>query len=176
MDRLIIQYSTSTVWQSEVIRRLCHSPFSHVDIVLPEGLLGASGPDPHSRALVKGMIVPDPGGVQIRPNPPWAYLSPAKQVVIRTPHAERVIELAKQQIGKPFDNGALYNFLSSDPGDRNWREQDKWFCSELVIWACEVAGVFPWSLAALKNRISPADSLLILNPLMETDSIEGLLT
>jgi hypothetical protein len=42
---LQIQFSTSTAFTSGIIRRLTHSPFSHVDFVLPDGLLGVSGKD-----------------------------------------------------------------------------------------------------------------------------------
>lgn len=169
---LVVQYSTSTAFASNMIRRLCHSPFSHVDIVLPHvGLLGASGPDKTAKAIVNGVVGPDPGGVQIRPFDPWPYLNPPLRASLKTDKADKIIELAKSQIGKPFDDSALYGFLSSEAGERDWREQDKWFCSELVTWACEAGGMFPYPLVALKNRVSPADSLLLFNPFMTPDNI-----
>ena len=177
---LVLQYSTGVAWQSEVIRRMCHSPFSHVDIVLEgEGLLGASGPDKTAKMISPGggMVIPDEGGVRVRPFDPWPYKERPRRLTIRSNdptddflHA-RIIELARAQIGKPFDDGALYDFLSSHPGDRDWRSQDKWFCSELVVWCCETCGLFPWSLISPKNRVTPADSIMLFNPLVSSADI-----
>jgi hypothetical protein len=163
VNEIHIQFSSSTAWQSDIIRRLCHSAFSHVDIVVESGLLGVSGED-HKLG--------DTGGVLIRSFTPWPYIRPPNVARISTPHAERIIEIAKSQIGKPFDNGALYDFLSDNPGDRQWRNKDKWFCSELVAFALEGAGLFPYTLIPAKNRITPADLLLLLNPFMTEDNIK----
>jgi hypothetical protein len=55
-------FSTSTAWQSAVIRRICHSPFSHLDVVLPDGnLLGSS--DSPKAPHIEG----NPRGVAVRP-------------------------------------------------------------------------------------------------------------
>lgn len=172
---LTVQYSTGTAWQSEAIRRLCHSQYSHVDLVIPGvGLLGASGPDKSVKAFDSHWIpAPDPGGVQIRPFNPWPYKEPPKQIRLQVPEMieAQVYALARSQIGKPFDNSALYDFLSADPGSRDWRDQDKWFCSELVVWCCETCGMFPYKLISAKNRISPADSLLLFNPFIVPEDI-----
>ena len=159
-----IQFSTSTAFASEIIRRLSHSAFSHCDIVVPgEGLLGVSGPD---------KSIADPGGVLIRSFAPWPYLAPPKKCTLATDNADGVISNAKSQLGKPFDNDALYHFLSASPGDRNWREESSWFCSELIAFCLEAAGFFPYKLVAAKNRITPGDLLLMLNGFMTPDDIE----
>jgi hypothetical protein len=89
---LLIQFSTSTAFASAIIRRLTHSPFSHVDAIITDelaqhfkiqpGLLGASGPDCGAKAgrLFRHKMgwSHDPGGVIVRPNPAWAYLQPPK--------------------------------------------------------------------------------------------------
>lgn len=170
---LTLQYSSSTAWQSSVIRRLCHSPFSHVDLVLNgEGLLGASG-GPETYKIGENQIYHDPGGVQIRPSEPWPYQ--IKQTIrVRTDKAEAIRSRARTQIGKPFDNGALYEFLSDKPGDRDWRDTASWFCSELVIWATELENAFPWQLLVAKNRVSPSDSLIVFNPLIIDEDITAL--
>ena len=173
-DVLTIQYSSGTALASDLIRRMCHSPFSHVDIVIPGvGLLGASGPDKTAKAIVGGLVLPDPGGVQIRPFNPWPYKDVPRLAHLKTDKADKIIEIAKSQINKPFDNSGLHAFLSGGVGNRDWREQDKWFCSELVVWSCEKAGMFPYPLATLKDRVSPADTLLIFNPYMSPDNIEN---
>ncbi len=165
-SELQIQFSTSTAFMSGIIRRLCHSPFSHVDILVPgEGLLGVSGSD-------KG--INDIGGVQMRPPGMWPYLNPPKTARLHTAGVDAIIELAKTQIGKPFDNTALYGFLD-DMGygpKRDWRDTSSFFCSEFVAWALEESHFFPYTLVAAKNRITPADLLLLLNPFMSEDNIK----
>lgn len=181
---LEVQYSTSTVWTSEVIRRLCHSAWSHVDIVLPgEGLLGVSGED-------KTLNPADPGGVRVRPFDCWPYLHPPLTARIQTTYdvVRKTIEAARSQIGKPFDNGALFGFLT-DLGhgnrlphlveqvlphvalSRDWRDPSSWFCSEYVVWSCEMGRLWSWPLAVCKERVSPGDSLLLFNPFMDAANI-----
>jgi hypothetical protein len=170
MAELLFQFSTSLAFASTVIRRLTHSEFSHIDLILPhEGLLGVSGPDNTPPV--------DPGGVRIRPFNAWPYKFQPK--VARVQCADEVvrktIEFAKSQIGKPFDNGALYHFLRDRAGlkpiGRNWRDPDKWFCSELQVRALEVGGLFSYPLIVLKDVVSPQDVLLLLNPYMLPDNI-----
>lgn len=174
MPELLLQYSTSTAFASAVIRRLTHSYFSHVDILLPgEGLLGVSGPGKYPNYN-------DPGGVQIRPFNPWPYLRPPTTAVLKCSDAvvRNTIGFAKSQKTKPFDNHALWAFLKDRAGvieHRNWRDPSKWFCSELVIRAAEVGGLFSYELAVTKNVISPNDTLLLFNPFMTVDSVNDFL-
>ncbi len=154
MGLIVLQFSTSLAWQSAVIRRMCHSPFSHVDFVLEDrSCLGAS----------------DPGGVAIRQSE-YQDFGMRRRAIIQTDKADAIHAAAKSQLGKPFDDSALYDFLSDKPGDRNWRSTDRWFCAELLAWACEAAGLWPYKLLVPKNRISPADLLLLLNPFIDADS------
>jgi hypothetical protein len=85
------------------------------------------------------------------------------------------MEVAHKQIGKPFDNGALWDFLSDQPHDRDWRQTDSWFCSELIVYCLEQANFFPYSLVVAKNRITPADTLLLLNPFLTHENIQEFL-
>lgn len=145
-DNFTLVFSTSFAWQSGVIRFMCHSPFSHVDIMLPSpnpyGLFGAS----------------DPGGVTLRQHDYQPFKAWHK-ATITTPLADRVIELVLSQKGKPFDDVAMKQVLSDTP--RDWKIPDAWFCSELICWACEEAGLF--RVVVPKNRVTPADLLLLLN-------------
>lgn len=188
MAEILIQYSSSTAFASGVIRRLTHSPFSHVDFILTEemvafhngnpqvvsGLLGVSGPGEYSSWH-------DAGGVLIRPVNPWPYNAPPKIARLQCSEAVRnlAIDYALSQLGKPFDNGALWRFLD-DQGQhkyerRDWRDPETWFCSELVVRACEVGGLFPYPLAVMKDRVSPGDSLLIFNPFMTEENVREFL-
>ncbi len=160
---IALQYSTSTAFASMVIRRLCHSEFSHVDIVVPgEGLLGVSGPDKE---------IGDAGGVLIRPFNPWPYLHPPRTVELDTDKELSIIAVGRTQIGKPFDNTALWDFLSDNPGDRDWQDEQSWFCSEFIVWCFVKAGFFPYPLVSAKNRITPGDSLMLFNPYMTAETL-----
>jgi hypothetical protein len=150
-DSLTLQFSTTFAWQSHVIRVMCHSPFSHVDVVLPEGLLGAS----------------DPGGVAVRPVD-YEPFKVRQRAVITTPKADAIIARIKSQLGKPFDAHALTAFLATDI-PRAWADPGSWFCSELIAWALEAEGFWPYRLIIPKNRISPADLLMLLSPSIDPD-------
>ena len=41
------------------------------------------------------------------------------------PRIEQAFKWALTQVGKPYDLTAIFGILA----DRNWREDDKWFCS-----------------------------------------------
>jgi hypothetical protein len=87
-------------------------------------------------------------------------------MVIRTPLADRIIERASSQLGKPFDKQGLHNFLSPWKGDRDWRDPDQWWCSEMIVWAFEKEGYWDVILGDLelpwpKDRVSPTDVLMI---------------
>ncbi len=151
---------------SNLIRRACHSRFSHVDIVLPgQGLLGVSGEDKDLK---------DPGGVRIRPFEPWPY-SIFREVTINTDKTDAIIKRGMSQLGKPFDNGALYAFFSPVGMHRNWREQAQWFCSEWFIWSCEEEGLFPYDLCVPMDMINPNDTMLMVNQFMSKEDIAKLL-
>ena len=164
MSELQIQFSTSTAWTSGIIRRLTHSRWSHVDIVLPgEGLLGVSGKDDS---------ITDLGGVRIRPFNCWPYLYPPKTARIQTTDAvvRKTIDWGRHQLGVPFDNEALWAFLRDRAGmhmtGRAWRDPNSWFCSEFVCRAIEEGGLFTYPLAITKDVVSPNDVLLLANPFM----------
>ena len=166
MALLQIQFSTSPAFSSGLIRRLSHSEFSHVDFIVPEGLLGVSGKD---NALL------DPGGVVVRAHEAWPYLGKPKIATIKCSDtvAKAAIDACRSQVGKPFDNSALWGFLNDQAKEplRDWRDPESWFCSELIAWSLEKAGLFSYPLAVAKNRVTPADVLLIINPFMSADNI-----
>lgn len=64
----------------------------------------------------------------------------------------------RAQLGKPYDITAIAGLAFN----RNWREEDSWFCSELVAAALEECGYLP-KLSAADNHISPRDLLLVLS-------------
>jgi hypothetical protein len=170
-DQVVIQFSTTVDsaanWTSAAIRRLTHSPFSHMDLILsgqhaidlavPDGsALGASDQGVHS-ACFKG----NPCGVGIRPSE-YQPFGLRRRMILETDKATEIIAAAATQLGKPFDSSGLWDFVEdSFPGARDWRSADSWWCSELGIWSLEQGGFFPTLLSWPKNRVSPTDVLLI---------------
>ncbi len=160
-SEIAIQFSTTvnslSNWASIVIRHMSHSPFSHVDLEMADGSLLGSSDSPEAPVLSG-----NPRGVAIRPANYEDYGRRCR-MVITTPLADAIREVAKSQLGKPFDNSALYGFFSDAlPSERDWHISDTWFCSELVVWAFESAGYWRPSPAVWpKNRISPSDMLMI---------------
>src|SRR6516225_6962601 len=149
------------------ICRLTHSPFSHVDLVLEDGnLLGASD-NPHAP-----VVAGNARGVAIRP-PEYQRFSVRRNVTIHTSNrrATRFHDFVMAQRGKPFDSSALKPgvFLSGDFSNRDWRTEDSWYCAELIGRAVEVAPLLDWTIPGIKNRITPADLILLLAPLYDYD-------
>jgi hypothetical protein len=65
-------------------------------------------------------------------------------------HESRLVYFLREQEGLPYDKPAIFGFAC----DRDWREPDSWFCSELVAAALEYAGMIP-RLYAPANKITP---------------------
>jgi hypothetical protein len=132
---ITLQFSAQRLPASWLIRWFTWSPFSHVDLVLPDGrLLGARGS----------------GGVAIRDPEPFY-----KVARFQVDAPDRVLDLAAEQIGKPYDWAAILGIAAR--GD--WQDQGRWFCSELVAWAFQQAGR-PLLRANHFHRITPRDLLL----------------
>jgi hypothetical protein len=180
-DRLILQFSTAAPdwrfkhlprfckwwplsmvfnknWGSGLIRRSCHSPFSHVDMVLKDGnLLGAN--DDINAPVIHG----NPRGVAVRP-PNYQKFSYRRQAIIETDRADDIRRIWSTQLGKDYDGSSLWDMISDKfPGSRDWRLDSHWFCSEGIMWAMET-GYFwgPPPILWPKNRVSPTDLLMML--------------
>ena len=119
---VVLQFSTTVNSianrYSILIRKICHSPFSHVDLVLPDGgLLGAS--DSPNTPVLEG----NPRGVAVRP-PDYRNLGFGVKPSLKLRQQNAVIAAARSQLGKPFDGGALNAFLSAFNVGAvdNWRD------------------------------------------------------
>lgn len=63
---------------------------------------------------------------------------------------DEVIKAARSQVGKPYDISALFGLLMH----RDWQDEDRWFCSELVAWAFSQGGS-PLFRREAMHRITP---------------------
>ena len=121
---------------SVLIRWMTWSSWSHVALVTPEGVAyEATG-----KGVSKG---------------PIAHLVSRYQTVevqeVRIPAPDKVIAFLEAQLGKPYDFSALFGFMFR----RDWAENDKWFCSELVASALLDSGIA--IVCKPTNRITPQD-------------------
>lgn len=97
-------------------------------------------------------------GVEIRPTPKdddGVYF----RVEIEPDLSHRVINLAAEQIGKPYDFVGAFGVGIH----RDWQNEGKWFCSELVAWSFLHAG-YPLLRTEHLSRITPRD--LLLSPML----------
>lgn len=136
---ITLQFSAQNDIASWAIRRFTWSQYSHVDLVLPDGsLLGAR----------------TAAGVSIAPAHPCHR---AARFTVDAP--DEVLAIAKGQIGKPYDWSGIFGMISRS----DWQQPDQWFCSELVAWAFQQAGM-PL-INAQTHRITPRD--LLLSPYLQ---------
>jgi hypothetical protein len=132
--------------------------FSHVEVCLPEGYLGARPFAEH----IDGKTIPP--GVQIRP---FNYLTPKKEafatIDVDDDVTSRVINVLREQIGKEYDLRAILGF----PFNRDWRETNAFICSELCAYAFEQVGRPLLNPVAKVSRLSPRD--ILLSPYIKSD-------
>jgi hypothetical protein len=158
LDRLTLQFSTTPLWQSGLIRLMSHSRFSHVDAIIKPGFPGieAITPKPY------GLLGASDNGVMIRV-PNYHVFKERRRITLETDKADAIVDALVSQLGKPFDEEALHKAI--DLNWRDWRDDGSWFCSELMMWALEEAGYFDdekYPPKVDKNRVTPADLLLVL--------------
>ena len=98
------------------------------------------------------------GGVKVRPCAKDRYSRVEQFTAEGILHA---YEWARTQIGKPYDFSAIAGIAI----DRNWRDETKWFCSELVAASFEHVGLPLLSTrpSAAVWRYTPRDLLLSRN-------------
>lgn len=120
---LIAQFSTCNDPTSDAIRWATNGEYSHVDIVLPEGLLGAH----------------EHGGVETRP-PNYANFTKVKIVQAELPDIDAALAFARAQKGKPYNIIAILDMVlhRTRPFVLN---QPAWFCDELLYAVALVGGV-----------------------------------
>src|ERR1700722_15492304 len=125
-----LQFSTKNDFGGALIRYFSHGKYSHVDVVEESGNLYGARSD-----VLKGIAA----GVQSRPFD-YATFS-AKQFVsipLTDDQGKLFWEFLYKQRGKPYDSLAIFAFMIG----RDWREDDAWFCAEIVAAALEESGYF----------------------------------
>ena len=70
--------------------------------------------------------------------------------------SNKIWAIAEDQLGKPYDWTAVIGIVFS----RDWSENDRWFCSELVAYCFSQAGS-PLVRGDLTNRIVPQQLYMV---------------
>lgn len=120
---------------------------SHVETLMPDGtLLGA-----HFN-----------GGVLARPKG-YDAAHMEREEYVKIPlslfQAGSYYDFLKDQLGKPYDTTAIVGMLLH----RNWREDNEWFCSELVAAAFVHCGAISEKLASELQHVTPRDVYLYVD-------------
>ena len=115
MNYILIGFSTDKKdWISKIIRKVTWSKFSHVVLINPD----------------RSSYIESTHGVGVRELPISEFFEKNNIEIgmINHPNPEEVWRLAKQEIGKPYDNMYIYGWLFR----RNWQDDAKWACCELI--------------------------------------------
>jgi hypothetical protein len=174
---ITLQFSTTKHISSKAIQFFTWSWASHVDFVLPNGkLFGAlatqdgGGVRLHDaenytrierfqvdapESIIDIAMTQDGGGVRLHDAENYTRI---ERFQVDAP--ESIIDIAMTQEGKPYDWAGIFGLVLRE---RNWEDDDKWFCSELVAWSFKQGG-FPL-LNETTSRITPRD--LLISPLLK---------
>ncbi|MDD5150667.1 MAG: hypothetical protein PHC28_09310 [Flavobacterium sp.] len=119
--KVIFTYDNS--FQSWIIRLLTNSKYSHCGIV-----------DCMTNTIIDS---------ELKNNGVSEY--PFRNIIIENIGYEEIdipcapnsiVELVRTQVGKPYDILAIIGY----PFNRNWEDDNKWFCSELIAWSFKEVG------------------------------------
>jgi uncharacterized protein YycO len=132
---------------SKLIRAVTGGDWSHCGILSRDGsrvvdsLMSAGGVTEYSIERLHRFF-PRVRIVTLPTVPDWAY------------------ELAKAEIGKPYDYAALLSWLLPF---RNWEDRRKWYCSELVAYA--INGSMGYGYVQDPRGVSPSALFDQIEPL-----------
>lgn len=149
MDTVSILFTRRHHPGSVAVRVGTWSAWSHVDLVDGEGpaatVIGA---------LAFSGVAEEPLAYRL------AHASRAALVQIPSADPQAVLAAARSQLGKPYDWAGIAGLITRN---RNWQEEDCWFCSELIAWAFAQAGQ-PLFRAELVNRVNPQHLWMLAHP------------
>lgn len=152
MGEILIRFVRGSSWDSMLIEYRTRAWCSHVEALFPE------------RGKTFGAMLR--GGVQVRSLESIIYKYVAKEEVWKIPCADEqqkaFWDFLNKQAGKPYDWRAIISFGF---GERDWTEEDSWFCSELQVAAAVAAKLWVFSKQAHIDRIDPGMAYLLFTTL-----------
>mgnify|MGYP000863110273 FL=1 len=117
-----VMYSRSNTIGSWLIRLCTFSKWSHVAVLIDEFSIIDS--------------TAKYGGVKITSKEVFKSTYEFEVYDIELPDEEAAISFLFSQIGKKYDWTSIFGMIFQ----RNWQEDDRWFCSELLEAACVKGG------------------------------------
>ena len=149
---ITLAFFSGTGISSRAIEWFSAGNLSHVAAVMPDGNYL------DSRSDCEGAAAP---GVQIRPRAIEGKEEAVRFVIPCTEQQEKLFwEFLHSQVGKPYDVPGILAFVTN----RDWREPDSWFCSELDSAALEYAGIVK-RLYLPANKVTPVALALVASVL-----------
>jgi uncharacterized protein YycO len=147
---ILLRFVEGGSWDSKIIRWDTRCHYSHVECLDPAGASITYG------AMLKG-------GVKKRLFGDAEYKGAINftvvQVAATSVQQNAFYDFVFSQIGKPYDWRAIVSF---GLGCREWRREDSWFCSELIVRAFEVAGMLQIPNDMPSYRITPRDAWMLV--------------
>ncbi len=131
---MYIVFSSAPTITSLAIRTATVSSWSHVDMLWDDGTL--IGSVSHAQGVHAAGVQKLTLEERLQHSKINCYR--IDRLDLRNEYAAR--DFAEQQVGKPYDWGGA--FAIPFWNGRNWQNDSKWFCSELIA-ACAVAGKTP---------------------------------
>jgi hypothetical protein len=154
-NEILIRFVRGSAWDSKIIEYRTRAWCSHVEAIYPTEILA----DTTFGAMLKG-------GVKPRSIHDKIYKHVSRYEIWHIPCTSEQYELywefMHEQDGKPYDWRAIVSFAL---GERDWKEADSWFCSELVTAAGVAAVLWNWPAQAKLDRIDPSDAYLLYTTL-----------
>lgn len=138
MEKIQLIFSKSKLPFSPLVQLVTWSKWSHVGIVANDGKVIESTFS-HDGVKLAGIT---------------EFMARASDWIIvemECTNRQAIIDAAMSQLDKPYDWTGLMGILFHN---RNWEEEDSWFCSELVAWAFSHAGD-PLFMDEVIHRITP---------------------
>jgi uncharacterized protein YycO len=116
-----ILFSTQKDPVSWLIRFFTWNTYSHVDVVFRDHVIGATAQEGVRVTTLREMK---------RKSSKWAIYE------MECPKHHAFRDRIVSQIEKPYDFLGILGFFVR----RNWQQENRWFCSELVAWASSLVG------------------------------------
>ncbi len=159
LKALVFQFVGATGVFGWFIRLKGGGPYTHVDFVCPAAD-GTTGPDSPLLGARFTSIGGQAAGVRIRPPDydKW-FIVTRISIAVTDDQYDAALAFLYAQIGKPYDMTAVFGFMLN----RDWREDDSWFCSELIVRVPDLIKRFEFPLAMRENRIDPCTAFAILS-------------
>ena len=149
---ITLQFVAAKDFGSRVIQIYERGWPSHVDAVAPDGSLYGARND---------KLMGAPAGVQMRPSGYYPFYRLERYYLPADAETTaKFWEFLRLQEGKPYDQTAILAFAFQ----RDWREPDSWFCSELIAAGLLSCGWFWHNLSNVVSTITPRDLLLLVSP------------